>query len=224
MLSFDRELEKTYDAKPYQPQHPHKYAKRAENFYQCHRAKWLVPNASGENRIENEIGGHACQDDSKRAENFPAYNKKAGLKWDWLAKFVVGEPHSRTLAVKKFPSTQFVSIVSLRGKLPDIKMKIRIAVACMLFSVSVATAQTAKDFDFECAVVASAELATTQKGTPERHRAFSVFAFYLGRLSARDDTTYWGAAIKGRIAELREKARSPDLFGDCADFIRKKLE
>jgi hypothetical protein len=105
-------------------------------------------------------------------------------------------------------------------------MKIFVASICMLLVSGVAVAQdiTAKDFDLACAVTASAEIATTQKGTKERDAAFTVFTFYLGRLSARDDKTFWGAVVKGRIAEMREKAKSESVYGRCMDFYVSKME
>ena len=50
-----------------------------------------------------------------------------------------------------------------------------------------------------------------------------VWSFYLGRLSGRDDKTAWGMVIKGRLAELREKAKSKELYGKCMDFYTAKI-
>ena len=82
----------------------------------------------------------------------------------------------------------------------------------------------AKDLDLACAVTASAEIATTQKGTKEQEAAFTVLTFYLGRLSARDDKARWGAVVKGHIAEMREKARSEKVYRQCVDFYVSKME
>jgi hypothetical protein len=103
-------------------------------------------------------------------------------------------------------------------------MRILVALVCVLLLGGAAGAQTAKDFDLSCAVVATAEIATNQKGTKERDVAFTVLSFYLGRLSARDDKTYWGAVIKGRIAELREGAKSESLYTSCMSFYTSKME
>lgn len=103
-------------------------------------------------------------------------------------------------------------------------MRILVALICVLFLSGAAGAQTARDFDLSCAVVASAEIATTEKGTRERDAAFAVWSFYLGRLTARDDKTYWGAVIKGRIAELRESAKSQDLYTSCMNFYTSKMD
>jgi hypothetical protein len=87
-----------------------------------------------------------------------------------------------------------------------------------------ALAATDQDFDLACAVVSAAEVATTAPGSAERNTAFQIQFFYLGRLSGRDDQTYWSAVIKGRIAELKAKAKAPDLYGRCAEFVTKKIE
>jgi hypothetical protein len=47
-------------------------------------------------------------------------------------------------------------------------------------------------------------------------------AFYLGRLTGRDDKTIWNTVIKGRIAEMGEKAKSEKLYGKCIDFYTVK--
>jgi hypothetical protein len=87
-----------------------------------------------------------------------------------------------------------------------------------------AHAATDQDFDLACAVVSAAEVATTRAGSSERNTAFQIQFFYLGRLSGCDDQTYWSAVIKGRLAELRAKAKAPDLYGSCAEFVTKKIE
>jgi hypothetical protein len=48
--------------------------------------------------------------------------------------------------------------------------------------------------------------------------------FYLGRLSGRDDRTYWAAVVKGRLAEPKTKAKAPDLYGSCAVFVTKNID
>jgi hypothetical protein len=80
-----------------------------------------------------------------------------------------------------------------------------------------------QNFDLACAVAASAEIATTKPGTEERNTAFTVNVFFLGRLSGRDMFTSWSAVVKGRIAELREKAKSAETYGLCMDFLRTQL-
>jgi hypothetical protein len=80
-----------------------------------------------------------------------------------------------------------------------------------------------KDFDLACAMVAAAEIATSSPGGTVRESAMQVHLFYLGRLSGRDDKTIWKAVILGRVAELKEKAKSPSLFGTCLNFLNQKI-
>jgi hypothetical protein len=86
-----------------------------------------------------------------------------------------------------------------------------------------AQSATDEDFDLACAITSAAEVATTEKGTDERNFAFQIQFFYLGRLSGRDSKTYWSAVVKGKVAELREKAKSPEMYGRCLDFVTKQL-
>jgi hypothetical protein len=51
-----------------------------------------------------------------------------------------------------------------------------------------------------------------------------IFAFYLGRLTARDDKTYWNDVIRGRIAEMRESARSMTIYTRCTDFYLSQIK
>jgi hypothetical protein len=81
-----------------------------------------------------------------------------------------------------------------------------------------------KDFDLACAVVSAAEIGTTAVGSEEQGEALQIQMFYLGRLSARDDKTYWKAVINGRLAEMREKAKSPDMYITCLQFVTKQIE
>jgi hypothetical protein len=94
----------------------------------------------------------------------------------------------------------------------------------MASEVPRAHAATDQDFDLACAVVSAAEIATTKAGSAERNMAFQIPFFYLGRLSGRDDRTYWAAVVKGRLAELKTRAKASDLYGSCAEFVTKKIE
>jgi hypothetical protein len=105
----------------------------------------------------------------------------------------------------------------------------RRAISCILAFVAgmasrPADATSAQDFDLTCAVVSAAEIATSDEGSAERNTAMQIQMFYLGRLSGRDDQTYWAAVVKGRIAELKTRSKSPDLYGRCAEFITKKID
>ena len=98
-------------------------------------------------------------------------------------------------------------------------MKVFVAsIFALLVGSSTAVAQdiSAKDFDLACAVTASAVVASSPKGAVERDSAMWLWSFYLGRLSGRDDKTFWAMVIKGRLAELREKlqqAKDEGLLG-----------
>jgi hypothetical protein len=84
-------------------------------------------------------------------------------------------------------------------------------------------AGTDQDFDLACAITSAAELATTKAGTDERNFALLLNYYFLGRLSGRDSKTYWSAVVKGKIAELRERAKSAEMYGRCLDFVTKQL-
>jgi hypothetical protein len=100
-----------------------------------------------------------------------------------------------------------------------------------LFAVIIASmatpalAQTikAKDFDLACATAASAEMATAKPNSEEWQYMFTVVAFYLGRLSGRDDRTYWYTDVKGRIAEMHERAKSDEMMQRCIEFFSQKV-
>ena len=106
-------------------------------------------------------------------------------------------------------------------------MKVFVAsIFALLVGSSTAVAQdiSAKDFDLACAVTASAVVASSPKGTAERDAAMWLWSFYLGRLSGRDDKTFWAMVIKGRLAELRENPKSKELlYGKCMEFYTAKM-
>ena len=52
----------------------------------------------------------------------------------------------------------------------------------------------------------------------------TIFTFYLGRLSGRDDSKDWNAIVKSRIAELQEAVRSPKMVDACLDFYISKIK
>jgi hypothetical protein len=103
-------------------------------------------------------------------------------------------------------------------------MKVIAALITFLALVSNARAAgTDQDFDLACAITSAAEVATAAPGSEGRQAAFSVNFFFLGRLSGRDSKTFWSAVIKGKIAELQNRAKSPDMYGRCLDFLTKQL-
>jgi hypothetical protein len=58
---------------------------------------------------------------------------------------------------------------------------------------------TREDFDLACAMVAGAEMGASQneQNIPRRDMAVTIFTFYLGRLSGRDDSEDWNAIVRG---------------------------
>jgi len=86
-----------------------------------------------------------------------------------------------------------------------------------------ANAQTPKDFDLACAVSAGAEMGASSKGSADQSAALMVWTFYVGRLSARDDTTNWNTVIRGKVAELRDRARSKEVYSNCMKFYSSKM-
>jgi hypothetical protein len=105
-----------------------------------------------------------------------------------------------------------------RGK----SMKFFVASICALALSSAAIAQniSAEDFDLACAVTAGAIFGSNPKA--ERDASKTVWTFYLGRLTGRDDKTIWNTVIKGRIAAMGEKAKSEEFYGKCIDFYTIK--
>jgi hypothetical protein len=81
-----------------------------------------------------------------------------------------------------------------------------------------------KDFDVACAMTNGAEMGANPQGSEKRGAAFTLFVFYLGRLSGRDDTIDWNKVVLGRVAELKDKARSDVLFSSCMDFYISKIQ
>jgi hypothetical protein len=82
------------------------------------------------------------------------------------------------------------------------------------------------DFDLACAVVAGAEMGASQneQNIPRRDMGVTIFTFYLGRLSGRDDSKDWNAIVRGRVAELQETARSKKMLDACLDFYILKIK
>ncbi len=62
------------------------------------------------------------------------------------------------------------------------------------------------------------------KGSVEQSAALMAFTFYLGRLTARDEKTYWNDVIKGRVAELRAKARLENVYTSCMNFYLSQIK
>jgi hypothetical protein len=80
-----------------------------------------------------------------------------------------------------------------------------------------------KDLDLACAITSGAEIRSNPGNIEVQTAASTLWVFYIGRLSARDDATDWNNVVLGHIAEMGDKARSPDLFASCTDFFSSKI-
>ena len=95
------------------------------------------------------------------------------------------------------------------------------SVVAVLFIFAVpllAAAQSDKpkpDFDFVCAMTAGAQMSLKQD-EPQAAAAVAFFSFYLGRLSARDDSTDWTIVVQGRLAERQWAAPVPQLLSSSS--------
>jgi hypothetical protein len=105
-----------------------------------------------------------------------------------------------------------------------------LTLAPLLFAASLlaesvqAQSLSQQDLDLSCAIASGAEMGANPKGSAEQSAATMIFAFYLGRLTARDDKTYWNDVIRGRIAEMRERARSMAIYTRCTDFYLSQIK
>jgi hypothetical protein len=54
--------------------------------------------------------------------------------------------------------------------------------------------------------------------------AVTIFAFYLGRLSGRDDSKDWNAIAWGRVAALQQEARSSQMLDRCVHLYISKTK
>jgi hypothetical protein len=108
------------------------------------------------------------------------------------------------------------------GKETDMRY-LTMIVAIFAFATAEAQIATPSDFDLACAVIFSGEMGAHQSGTDENQSAWNVFSFYLGRLTARDDQTSWGPAIRNRFQELRDRSGPPETFIACTDLYKEKL-
>ena len=83
-----------------------------------------------------------------------------------------------------------------------------------------------RDFDLACAVAAGAEMGASQneQNISRRDMAVTIFAFYLGRLSGRDDSKDWNTIAWGRVAELQRDTRSSEMLDRCARLYLSKTK
>ena len=100
-------------------------------------------------------------------------------------------------------------------------MKYVVLVLLVLTSAS-ANAADDKDFDLACAVTSAAEVGSNPQDSEVGRMAFLINTFFLGRLSGRDPNFYWAAIVSGKLAGLKEGARSAAMFSSCIDFFVKQ--
>jgi len=101
----------------------------------------------------------------------------------------------------------------------------RLLWACLFSLVwSTSSAQTGRDFDLACAIASAAEIGVSGPDTAERNIGLLVNSFYLGRLSGRDEKTYWKAVVVERLAGLKDKALSKGDYAKCLDFYTEKIK
>jgi hypothetical protein len=97
----------------------------------------------------------------------------------------------------------------------------RFPIILLLLSANAADLQ---QFDLACAVAAGANMGEdANKGTTNGNW-ITLLAFYLGRLSARDETKAWNKIALGRVAELQEQALDRALLKSCIDFYLLKTQ
>jgi hypothetical protein len=108
-----------------------------------------------------------------------------------------------------------------------------LAVSCFLIAPDIAAlAQSPpgnlspRDFDLACAVAAGAEMGASQneQDIQRRDMALRIFIFYLGRLTGRDDSKDWNAIAWGRVAELKQEARSSEMLDRCLNLYNSKTK
>lgn len=87
-----------------------------------------------------------------------------------------------------------------------------------------ASSVTDQQFDFACAINAAAEIGTSARGSEKWNAAMTLHTFYIGRLTARDEITHWVTVITGRVAEMRGRALSEELFLSCMHFFTQKIQ
>ena len=79
-------------------------------------------------------------------------------------------------------------------------MRLALSLLFMLPSLALAANNLSPtDFDMSCAMTTGAEMGVNPQGSEKRSVAFTLFVFYLGRLSGRDDSIDWN---KVEVASL----------------------
>ncbi len=82
---------------------------------------------------------------------------------------------------------------------------------------------TQQESDLACAVMAGAKMGVlVENGV--KINVLSMLMFYLGRLSARDDTQAWNKIVLERAGELQGKALDEHMLETCAALYVRKTE
>ncbi len=82
---------------------------------------------------------------------------------------------------------------------------------------------TATDFDVACVIASGWEMATASTSGRDMGFAPLIHYFYLGRLTARDDSKDWIAFVTPKMANPDLKNIAPKLMAGCSQYLTSKL-
>ncbi len=103
-------------------------------------------------------------------------------------------------------------------------MRVLASIIWLLALLNFAAAQSSQDSDLKCALTAAAEIGSSPRDSPHYNAAFSLYIFYVGRLSGRDDRSEWSAVVSKRLGELKQKAKSESSYVACMKLFNAKLK
>jgi hypothetical protein len=88
---------------------------------------------------------------------------------------------------------------------------------------SIASAKNSpqKDFDLACAVAAGAALRTMPNF---KETGFTIYIFFLGRLSGREDGPDWSTIVADRVTDTKGKEPSASVLDACVKFFAAKTK
>lgn len=98
-----------------------------------------------------------------------------------------------------------------------------LSVIVLLLSGGANASDKQQQFDLACAVVAGANMANAVNKSGDAS-LISLLAFYIGRLSGRDDTKAWNTIALGRVAELQERALDDNLLKSCINLYSTTMK
>jgi hypothetical protein len=115
------------------------------------------------------------------------------------------------------------SLFAVRNALRSCVLSAALLVPSLVLGVTLENLSP-KDFDLACAIASSAWMLKQEDGKEVKGAdPFTLFTFYLGRLTARDDRTAWTVVVSGRLEELHGKAFSPEVLVSCIKLYTSKL-